>query len=130
MNEEHIKFVQSRPHHPQTNGCLERYHSEVHKYMYNYLKVFDDFDDEKVNEALCEYILYHNSGKENSTKFCPNDIRDTTDVELINIISQNIIKSIKYHIINDNELLDENEKSLLWDNMKFNKGKYFKNSNN
>ena len=38
MESQNIKLIHSRPHHPQSNGCLERYHYEVQKYMYNYLK--------------------------------------------------------------------------------------------
>ena len=38
FKEEGIKHIFSRPHHPQTNGCLERYHRELHKFMKNYLK--------------------------------------------------------------------------------------------
>ena len=37
LEENEIKHVSSRPHHPQTNGCIERYHREVHKFMKNYL---------------------------------------------------------------------------------------------
>ena len=29
LKNEGIKHIYSRPHHPQTNGCLERYHREL-----------------------------------------------------------------------------------------------------
>ena len=51
------------PHHPQTNGCLERYHREVHNYMMNYLEKLEDFGDLEVESALEGYIYYHNNKK-------------------------------------------------------------------
>ena len=38
LDKENVKIIHSRHHHPQTNGCLERYHREVHKYMKKYLE--------------------------------------------------------------------------------------------
>ena len=37
LKQENIKHIFSRPHHPQTNWCLERYHHELHKFMIQYL---------------------------------------------------------------------------------------------
>ena len=56
------------PHHPQTNGCLERYHREVHNYMKNYLEKYEDFGDLEVESAFEEYIYYYNNKK----KVVPN----------------------------------------------------------
>ena len=116
---EGIKHIFSRAHHPQTNGCLERYHRELHKFMKNFLNEKKNFDDCD-NEALDEYIRYHNntnSTKKSSTKYTPNEIRDLDDEDLINNILKNILKSFKKHNINVNEILDENEKLLLWNNL-------------
>ena len=68
LKEEGIKQIFSMPHHPQTNGCLERYHREVHNYMKNYLEKYEDFGDLEVESALEEYIYYHNNKK----KVVPN----------------------------------------------------------
>ena len=64
-----------------------------------------------------EYIRYHNSTKKSSTKYIPNEIRVLDDEDLINNILKNILKSFKKHNINVNEILDENEKLLLWNNL-------------
>ena len=42
---EGIKHILSRPHHPQTNGCLERYHWEVKNFMKEYLDNINNFND-------------------------------------------------------------------------------------
>ena len=61
--------MHSRPHHPQTNGCLERYHREVHKYMKEYLEKKENFDDVDIEDSLNEYIIYQNKKKKYSTKY-------------------------------------------------------------
>ena len=73
LKEERIKHILSRPHHPQTNGCLERYHRELHKYMKNYLDDIKEFDDSDIEDALDGYIQYHNSTIKSSTKYIPNE---------------------------------------------------------
>ena len=82
LEKENIKHVYSRPHHPQTNGCLERYHSELHKFMENYLLNIGEFNNQNIENALEEYIMLHNSTVKSSTKFAPEVIRDITDPEL------------------------------------------------
>ena len=46
-----VKYVRSRPHHPQTNGFLESYHRELHKYMYNFLKECENVNDNTIEEV-------------------------------------------------------------------------------
>ena len=67
-----------------------------------------------------EYIRFHNNSKKSSTKYTPNEIRDLDDEDLINNILKNILQSFKKHKININEIVDPNEKLLLWDNLEFN----------
>ena len=124
LENNNVKHIRSRPHHPQTNGCLERYHRELHKYMYNILKDSEIINDNKVEEALDSYIEYHNSTKKTSTQYSPNEIRDLTDIDMINKIKLNIIKKTKIHNISGDELIDEGEKLLLWNNIKLDKNKY------
>ena len=126
FKDEGIKHIFSRPHHPQTNGCLERYHRELHKFMKNFLKEKKNFEDKDLEEALDEYIRFHNNSKKSSTKYTPNEIRDLDDEDLINNILKNILKSFKKHKINKNELLDPNEKLLLWNNLEYNNEIYRK----
>ena len=72
----------------------------------------------------------HNSSIKTSTKFSPDEIRD-----IIENILKNIIKSFKKHKINKNEIIDKDEKLLMWDkvilknkinykNLKENNGKF------
>ena len=127
LEETEIKHVSSRPHHPQTNGCLERYHREVHKLMKNYLDKLNSFNDKDVENALDDYIEYHNKTKKTSTKFIPNEIRDTDNQLLIKEILQNIISSFKKHQIILNEKIDKNEKLLMWDKTTIRNNIHFKN---
>ena len=97
--------------------------------MKNYLDNIKDFDESDIEEALDEYIRYHNNTKKSSTKYIPNDIRDLDDQDLIDVILNNILKSFKRHIIDKNETIDYNEKLLLWNNLLLNNNIYIKNSN-
>ena len=75
MESKNIKLIHSRSHHPQSNGCLEHYFYEVQKYMYIYLKDIETINDDKIYEALTNYIEYNNNTMKSSTKFISNDIR-------------------------------------------------------
>ena len=92
--------------------------------MYQYLKEIKIFKDNEVQDALYSYIELHNNSKKRNTKFSPIEIRDISDNSLIQQISQNIIKSIRYHINKDDGKLEKNEKLLLWDNLIFTIFKY------
>ena len=97
--ENNIKHVKSRPHHPQTNGALERYHREIHKFLYDKIKNLSEFGDNEIEEGILEYISYHNNKKKSSTKFTPNEIRNITDKDQINLVIENMIKNSKKNII-------------------------------
>ena len=43
----------------------------------------DNFSDEDIEQALDEYIIFHNKTIKSSTKYAPNDIRDLDNPELI-----------------------------------------------
>ena len=85
--------------------------------MKNYLDKFDNFYDSKIELALEDYIIFHNQTKKYSTKYALYEIRDIDDKNLINIVLNNMIKNFKKHIIKENEILDMNEKLLLWNNL-------------
>ena len=87
-----------------------------------------DWNDNSIEIAIEKYIEMHNKTKKFSTQYSSNEIRDISDVNLINKIQSNIIKKTKVHNIEEGELIDYGEKILLWDNIKFNKGKFVKAS--
>ena len=45
-----VKHARSRPYHPQKNEWIERYHRELHKYMYNFLKECENVNDNTIEE--------------------------------------------------------------------------------
>ena len=51
--------------------------------MKNYLDNYKDFNDSNIENALDDYILYHNNTIKSSTRYTPNEIRDLTDKNLI-----------------------------------------------
>ena len=124
LDSENIKYIRSRPYHPQTNGCLELYHWELHKYMYNELKDKDNINDMVIEQSLDKYILFHNSTKKCCTLYSSDQIKDISNSDLINEIKLNILKKTKKHNISKNEIIDEGEKLLLWNNIKYSKDKY------
>jgi len=81
--------------------------------MKNYLDNFNNFDDNKIELSLEDYIIFHNQTIKYSTKYTPNDIRNIDDENLIERVLNNMIKNFKKHIIKEIEVLDINEKLLL-----------------
>ena len=75
-----------------------------------------------------EYIRSHNGTKKSSTRYIQNDIRDLNNADLIDIILNNIFKSFKKHIIIRNEIIDTDQKLLLWNNLILNNNIYIKNN--
>ena len=65
--------------------------------------------------------------KKSSTKYIQNEIRDTDIPLLIKEILQNIIASFKKHQIIPNEIIDSEEKLLMWDKVTLKNNIYFKN---
>ena len=116
LEKENVKIIHSRSHHPQTNGYIERYHREVDKFIKAYLNNLDSFSDIDIENALNNYIIFHNNSRKTSTKYTSNEIRDITDPHLIESIINNIIKSFKKHYINKDEIFDKEEKLLFWSN--------------
>ena len=47
---EQLQLINSRPHHPHTNGKLERFHKSIEAEIHHY-------------ESLSEYIKYYNEGR-------------------------------------------------------------------
>ena len=54
--------------------------------MKNYLANFENIDDEKIENALDDFIIYHNNSKKSSTKYSPNEIRDLDYPNMIDVI--------------------------------------------
>ena len=50
-----IKYIKSRPHHPQTNGVVEVVHIEIRKYVI--LKYAEECKEFDLNNILLELLM-------------------------------------------------------------------------
>ena len=86
-----------------------------------------DFNETDIEDALDEYIKSHNNSVKRSTKYSLNEIRDLSDPILIENILINLIKSFKKYFIEKDEIIDTDEKLLMWDNVILKNSIYIKN---
>ena len=96
--------------------------------MKEYLDNIKNFEDTHAKNALNAYIEHNNTTRKESTKYKPIEITDLDDPILIDKILSNILKSFKRHIINNEEIIDINEKLLLWNNIIRIRDFYIKNN--
>ena len=57
--------------------------------MKHFLDNFHNFDDNKIELALEDYIIFHNQTKKYSTKYAPYEIKDIDDETLIDKVLNN-----------------------------------------
>ena len=97
-----IRLIHSSPYHPQTNGVCEAVHKEIRKYIYNEFINNEEFN---IEDSLFNITKIHNNKIHSTTKRIPKEIRDITDIEEINIINNEIRKTLesknKYYDIVD-----------------------------
>ena len=103
---------------------MEAAHKQI-KYKY----VFDEFyttlsDEFFLKDVLLTIVNYHNNIEHSSTHFRPIDIKDRTDPKIIEIVNNNISKTINYAIKYKNlYLLEKDEYLLIINNIKLNNNK-------
>ena len=91
--ENDIKLIHSSPYHPQTNGSVEVTHQEIQKYIVNeYLNKKEKFN---IEDSLFNIINIHNNKQHSTTKRIPKEIRDLTGQREIDIIKQEIIRTMQ-----------------------------------
>ena len=96
LENNNITYITSAPYHPQSNGCCEALHKEIKKYLLDELdKAGKNFD---IDISVENAIEYHNTRVLKSTGHKPIDIRNTTDVNIINEVVLNLVKSMKRKI--------------------------------
>ena len=91
-----ILLIHSNPYHPQTNGAYESVHKEIKKYIYDaYIKKKDYFN---IEEELFKITKIHNNKMHSTTGRIPKEIRDLNDKKEIDLIKENIIKTLSKKI--------------------------------
>ena len=97
----HIQLLHGRPHHPQTQGAVERYNRTIKDLLKNrYLEL--EYKGYKfiLSEELEKAIEIYNNSKHSSTGFIPKDVFFSKDKNLFKKIKENTLLSQKYKKIN------------------------------
>lgn len=96
LENKNITNITSARYHPQSNGCCEALHKEIKKFLLDALyKQKDNFD---IEISIADSIEFHNNRELPSTGFKPVDIRHKTDIDIINKVVLNIIRSMQRKI--------------------------------
>ena len=82
----------SPPYDPKVNGAVEALYQQTQKIIFsNFYINHENFD---LEEVLLNSINYHNNNTHTSTLKKPIEIRDTTDINVINEVNDNIFNRI------------------------------------
>lgn len=118
--ENSIERLYSPPYQPQANGCVESVHKIVQKFINNNFYTYGS-ENFSIESSIVDAIEYHNYSKHSSTNFTPYELKDTDNVDLIQIVNENIKKNVGKKIVKNNELLLEmNDKLLIYNNIYLN----------
>ena len=105
-NNNNIKLIHSSPYHPQTNGVCEVVHREIRKYIYTeFFKNKENFD---IEDEIFNITKIHNNKVHTTTKRIPKEIRDLEDITEIELINQEILKTLTKKIKNY-DIIDYNK---------------------
>ena len=72
---------------------MESVHKTIKKYVNDYYYTFDE-DDYNIDVPLLDAIEFHNNKVHSSTKFKPIDLKDITDIEIIEKVKNNIKNTV------------------------------------
>ena len=91
--ENDIERIFSPPYQPQANGAVEDVHKTIQKFINDYFYTSDG-KNFSIEKAILDAIEYHNFTKHSSTKYIPWDLKDTTDIKLIEEVKNNIKNTV------------------------------------
>ena len=87
----------SKPYTPKSHGAIEAAHKQIKQHLleefYNNKK-----EDFLLEDSLLTIIDFHNNTEHTTTKHKPIDIRDTSNISLINEVNENMKKTVNYAI--------------------------------
>lgn len=113
-----ITQIFSTPYNPQSHGAIEACHKEVQRIINSIYYCKDNKNDFSLEEALLVAINEHNNKIHSTTLYRPKDVRDTTDLIIINKIKENMKKKIVKSLKSKNlYLLEKNDLILIYDNI-------------
>ena len=94
---------------------VESVHKIIKKYVNDYYYTSDE-DDYNIDLPLLDAIEFHNYNVHSSTKCKPIDLKDITDIEIIEKVKNNIKNTVGKKIFKNNLLLLEKGDKLLINN--------------
>ena len=113
--ENNIERLFSPPYLPRANGAVESVHKIIKKYVNDYYYTSDE-DDYNIDLPLLDAIEFHNYNVHSSTKYKQIDLKDITDIEIIEKVKNNIKNTVGKKIFKNNSLLLEKGDKLLINN--------------
>jgi putative transposase len=81
LDQEDIKHVRGKPHHPQTQGKIERYHRS----MKNVIRLENYYSPEELESAIAAFVDYYNNRRyhESLNNLTPADVYFGRDKEIL-----------------------------------------------
>jgi hypothetical protein len=81
LDQEDIKHVRGKPHHPQTQGKIERYHRS----MKNVIRLENYYSPEELKSAIAAFVDYYNNRRyhESLNNLTPADVYFGRDKEIL-----------------------------------------------
>ena len=114
-----IKHIYSKPYSPKSNGAVEASHKQIKRLVFDKYYTSNEKEEFDLEDAVLSAVNYHNNTIHSTTKYKPFDLRDTSDLNIINKVNENIkkciIAALKYK---DTYLLDKNDYILINNNIK------------
>ena len=113
-----IVLLHGRPRHPQTQGAVERYNRTIKDLLKNiYIEKNNNGESFNLQKELDNAINIYNNTKHSTIGFSPNEIFNSNDKKLFDIVRNKTLLSQKYHK-NMNNPIVEKRSALLCEKFK------------
>ena len=111
--ENNIERIYLPPFHPLANGAVKLAQKIIQKYFNDY---FYSYKEEfSIEMAILDGIEFHNSNVHSFTLYIPLELKDTDDKTFIEVVRDNIKKTVGKKIFKNNQgLLINGDKLVIY----------------